>query len=202
MIRHIGETHSDEEEDDDDDELLKELDEEDDDGMVAAFRERRMQELRAEVLRRREQELSKSGIYETTTDEKSILKITTTTDKCIVHFAHKDFRRCLLMDKHLAELARRHPQTRFLKIDVENAPFLVEKLKIKVLPCLMAFVDGIAVDKLLGFEGVAEKDDFATSALEKRLSEGSKVIELALPKPERSSIFGFANNSKVSDEDD
>jgi len=37
--------------------------------------------------------------------------------------------------------------TRFIKIKVEDAPFLVEKLQVKVLPCVISFTDGIAVDR-------------------------------------------------------
>ena len=41
------------------------------------------------------------GTYETILTEKEILKITTSADKAIVHFYHKEFRRCQIMDKHL-----------------------------------------------------------------------------------------------------
>jgi hypothetical protein len=51
------------------------------------------------------------------------------------------------------------------------APFLVDKMKIKVLPCIVSFMNGHGVDQLIGFEGVGkEVDDFATSALEERLA--------------------------------
>ena len=44
-------------------------------------------------------------------------------------------------------LARQYPNTRFIKIFVENANFLVERLKIRVLPCVVCFVDAVTVDK-------------------------------------------------------
>ena len=71
----------------------------------------------------------------------------------------------------------------------------------------MAFVDGVTADTLLGFEGVAEdKDEFPTVALEKRLAQGSKVLngdedEVAAKKVKRKTIFGF-NDSKNNDDDD
>ncbi|KAH6579912.1 hypothetical protein BASA61_009898 [Batrachochytrium salamandrivorans] len=175
-------------EQDEDDELFRELEEEDDDGLSAAFRERRMEQLNAEVSRMRQLEQEKHGRYETVYTEKEILHITTTTDRCIVHFSHKDFRRCQLMDRHME---------------------VFEKLKIQILPCIMAFVGGITVDKLLGFEGVSEKDDFPTSALEKRLSEGSEVIVLESTANrgsanQRRTILGFSNtkSGNHSDSDD
>ena len=33
--------------------------------------------------------------------EKEFLELTTTEERCVVHFYHVDFRRCDIMDKHL-----------------------------------------------------------------------------------------------------
>lgn len=61
-------------------------------------------------------------------------------------------------------------ETRFIRINVDNAPFLVTKLKVRILPCVMAFVDGIAVDRIVGFEGLGLGGDrFTTKDLEARL---------------------------------
>ena len=70
------------------------------------------------------------------------------------------------MDKHLAvhcslfssllpilillmvqTLAPKYFNTRFLRVFVENVPFLVEKLSIKVLPCVICFVQGVTKDR-------------------------------------------------------
>ena len=47
----------------------------------------------------------------------------------------------------LQTLAAKHTNTRFVKADVANVPFLVVKLEIKVLPCVITFVDGVTKDK-------------------------------------------------------
>lgn len=44
-------------------------------------------------------------------------------------------------------LAPKHLNTLFLRTSVENAPFLVNRLGVKVLPCVISFVDGNAVDR-------------------------------------------------------
>lgn len=67
-------------------------------------------------------------------------------------------------------LAPKHTDTRFLRINVDNAPFLVTKLKVQVLPSVFAFVDGVSKDRLLGFEGIGRgTDSFKTWQLEARL---------------------------------
>jgi len=42
------------------------------------------------------------GSYVEIATEKEILKTTTSTKLCVVHFFHKEFRRCQIMDKHLS----------------------------------------------------------------------------------------------------
>lgn len=39
-------------------------------------------------------------------------------------------RRCKVMDMRLGELAPRHLETKFLRIDAEKAPFFVQKLQV------------------------------------------------------------------------
>ncbi|KAJ4822968.1 Thioredoxin domain-containing protein plp3b [Turnera subulata] len=90
----------------------------------------------------------------------------TGSEKVICHFYHKEFYRCKIVDKHLKALASRHLDTKFLKLDAENAPFFVAKLGIKTLPCVILFRKGIAVDRLVGFQDLGGKDDFSTRALE------------------------------------
>lgn len=96
----------------------------------------------------------------------------------MIHFYHSNFRRCEIMDKHLAKLAPKYFNTRFIRVFVENVPFLVERLGIKVLPCVMCFIDGVSKDKLVGFEELGNVDAFETAALELRLSN-SGVLKKA-----------------------
>ena len=69
-----------------------------------------------------------------------------------------------------------YTKTRFLRVNVEKAPFLVDRMKIQILPCIVGFVDGVSVDRIVGFEELGNIDTFATSLLEKRLQK-HKVLE-------------------------
>jgi thioredoxin-like negative regulator of GroEL len=89
------------------------------------------------------------------------------------------------MDKHLEQLAPLHQSTAFFKILVEDAPFLVEKLGVKVLPCVVCFVDGVSKDRLVGFEELGNKDSFASKALEFRL-QSAGVLQV-----QEQSILGY-----------
>lgn len=152
----------------DEDDLIKEL--ENDDAALDALREQRRQQLHDEYSRARQLKSSDHGSYTDIKDERQLMDITTSTQLCVVHFSKPDFGRCGVMDSHLEQLAPKHVDTRFLKINVENAPFLVERLSVRVLPCVIAFVDGKSVDRIIGFEGLSHRpDSFATKDLEARL---------------------------------
>lgn len=111
------------------------------------------------------------GAYSTIEVEKKFLDMTVSEPKCIVHFFHADFRRCAIIDMHLEKLAVKHWETRFARINVDHAKFFVEKLKIRILPAILCFIDGRIVDRITGFEELGNTDDFQTHVLEKRLAK-------------------------------
>ena len=57
--------------------------------------------------------------------------------RIVLHFARSATERCKILDKHLALLAPRHPETLFIKLDVEKCPFLCTRLGVKVSPRLL-----------------------------------------------------------------
>ena len=75
-----------------------------------------------------------------------------------------------ISSKDEQSLAVSHYEARFLKINVENCPFLVTRLGIQVLPCVIAFIDGVGADRIIGFEGLGHTEQsFTTRDLEVRL---------------------------------
>ncbi|KAJ1973856.1 hypothetical protein H4R35_003897 [Dimargaris xerosporica] len=167
----------------DDDDLFSDLD---NDWALGGYREQRLEQLKQQVADLTAMKAKGHGQYTEVHDEKAVLKIMTETKCCVVHFFHKEFRRCLIIDKHLQILAPQYVATRFLKIDVANAPFLVEKLKVRVLPCVILTIDGVSHQRLVGFEELGSKDDFKTKRIEDYLI-GAGVIR---PRPTRSLSTG------------
>jgi len=176
---------ADDEEDLSDSDLFAEL-EKDDDLTLANLREKRMEALKSELSRVRDLREKDHGHYAELTDEKEVIRATAQEARCVVHFYHRDFRRCQIMDKHLELIAPHHFGTRFIRVFVENVPWLVEKLQIKVLPCVVCFIGGVSKDRLIGFEELGNDDAFTTATLELRLAQsgvtqhqGSKINRLA-----------------------
>jgi len=117
------------------------------------------------------------GRYEEITDEREVIRITANEKRCIIHFFHTDFNRCQIMDRHIAALAPKYFGTRFARVFVENVPWLVEKLGVKVLPCVICFADGVTKDRLVGFEDLGNDDKFETATLEWRLLNSGILVK-------------------------
>ncbi|KAM6495781.1 Thioredoxin-like fold [Amanita muscaria] len=156
--------------DDEDDEALfaaLEAEIENDDDPV--LRERGLEALKKEFEAVSKMRESSHGSYIEVADEKEVMRVSASDPRCVIHFYHSNFKRCEIMDKHLAILARKYFHTRFIRVFVENVPWLVQRLSVKVLPCVISFIDGVLKDRLIGFEEVGNTDSFTTALLETRL---------------------------------
>jgi len=174
---------------DDEDALIAELEEDESDGPMDALREKRLQQLHAEMTRARTMRETQHGTYQEIKDEKELMSITTSTKLCVVHFMKPDFHRCQLMDARLAVLAEKHFDTRIVSINVENAPFLVVKLGIQVLPCVISFKGGVGVDRIIGFEGVGYNlDNITVKELEAKLLDCGVLVRAKITGDERRKV--------------
>lgn len=152
------------------------LDELMDDPELERLHADRIASLKKEAEKRQALKKQGHGEYREVT-EADFLGEVTGSEKVICHFYHREFYRCKIMDKHLKSLAPRHMDTKIIKLDAENAPFFVAKLGVKTLPCVILFRKGIAVDRLIGFQDMGGKDDFATRTLEALLIKKGIVSE-------------------------
>eukprot|EP00850_Spirogloea_muscicola_P020638 SM000222S06979 [mRNA] locus=s222:118508:120854:+ [translate_table: standard] len=134
--------------------------------------------------------------------EGDFLEEVTGSESVVCHFYHQGFLRCKVMDKHLSALATTYINTKFIKVDVENAPFFVTKLAIKVLPCVVLFKNGVAIDRVVGFDELGGKDDFATAALERRLSRQGCIVPLKKDEEEKERSARRSVRSTRTDESD
>ena len=200
-VAHLLDTTAHHPTSDDEDDLIAQLEDEDD-GAYSAHRERRLEQLHAELSRAKAMRNTSHGMYTELHDEKELLNITTTTKLCVVHFFKPDFPRCRFMSEKLRSLAPKHFDTRFVGIDVEQAPFLVVKLGVQVLPCVLGFVDGVSVDRIVGFEGIGYKpDSFSASELEARLLGSGVLVRAKMTKEDDRRRAGGRERVREVDDD-
>lgn len=145
--------------DDDFDELDKEAEE-----IMAKMKEERLRDVMDLENKTKKKENFCAGEYREIVEEE-FLPYVTKNDWVVCHFYHKDFERCKIFDKHLKLIAPNHHETCFVTINVEKAPFFVQKLQIKVLPTICFFKKGILTGKTVGFSDLGGNDEFKTIEL-------------------------------------
>ncbi|GMI59035.1 hypothetical protein ScalyP_jg1155 [Parmales sp. scaly parma] len=165
------------------DELLEGLDH---DPEISAIRNSRMQMMKAKQMEAAENKAKGHGSLRLITQDEFLTEVTTST-WVAVHFYHKDFERCKIMDHHLEMIAPMHIECKFVKIDAEKCPFFIQKLQVQTLPTLMVFKDGVTEDKLTGFQGLSndpsDPDVWHTGKLQQWLAMAG-CIKYAMPTDE------------------
>ena len=158
-----------------DDELHKmERMEEDD---FEELRRQRMEALKKSAEQRAKWKAAGHGEYSEIHDQKTFFEELKKSDRAVVHFYRSSTARCEIVDMHLGKLARKHPETRFVKVNAEKAPFLCERLKIWALPTMVLVKEGKTHHSIVGFEDMGGKDDFPTGVLEEVLLGHEIVLE-------------------------
>lgn len=99
-----------------------------DDHALREMREARLKQLKAAQREKIENIAKGHGQYREIIQDEFLAEVTSSMF-VVCHFYHRDFSRCEIMNHHLAKLAPRHVETKFIKIDADKAPFFVEKVQ-------------------------------------------------------------------------
>lgn len=76
-------------------------------------------------------------------------------------------------------------------------------MKIQVLPCVVAFVDGVGVDRIIGFEGLGRTpDSFTTRDLEARLIRADVLARTKVGEDEERRAKQRRQEEKAEEDDD
>uniref|UniRef100_A0A915PLQ5 Thioredoxin domain-containing protein 9 n=1 Tax=Setaria digitata TaxID=48799 RepID=A0A915PLQ5_9BILA len=136
------------------------------------------------------------GVYEEIPDERCFFDATKKSAKVVCHFYLPTSERCKIVDKHLKKIAQKHLETRFIYANAEKFPFLTTRLKVRIIPTIVAIIDSKTVDYIRGFDDLGGKDEFRTETLEWRLS-WTKVLEYDGPSYLQGSSINVGKLSKV-----
>lgn len=174
------------------------------DGFLEELRQRRLQEMKKEAQTIREN-IAKGHGELREIDEPDFLKEVTGSLWVCCHFYHRDFESCKVVDNHLKAIAKRRPIMKFVKIDAEKARFFVGKLQVRLLPTLIVFKDGKAVDRVVGLDELGETIEFPTARLEERLAQcGAYEFSVDAeddPRKQKSIYSGLASRKHYDDDE-
>lgn len=174
------ENHGDDDSSGDDidvDELLDDIDNDSD--FLEQYREKRMQQI-SDHLKLVDKNVREQGYgkLETLEDEAQLMNLSSKCSTLIVHLMLDKFDKCQYMNEKLAILARKYLTTKFVKINVENCPFLVQKLKVKVLPFVIGYHEGRERLRSIGFAKLGnDPSGFPIGKLERLLKDTGVVRE-------------------------
>lgn len=170
MVIEEGDSEPEEDKDEDDSYDEDELE------IMRKMAESKVHHMTYEEQKRQDKKRGECGEY-TEVDEQNFFDYVTKNKYSVCHFYHNDFNRCKIIDHHLRIIAYHHAECKIIHINVANAPFLVNKLQVQVLPAVIMFKDGVKVDEMVGFTDLGDRDDFDTVALTRRLAK-AKVLTL------------------------
>jgi len=146
-----------------------------DDAILAQLQQKRIAEMKAKRDLEMKFHQQGHGEYREIAEEE-FLKEVCGSQWCVVHFYHREFFRCKIVDKHLRIIAQKHLSCKWLTLDAEKAPFFVAKLAIQMLPTVIVFKDGVVSDQFSGFDEMGGKDEFRTEVMEHWFSKAGCVI--------------------------
>lgn len=136
---------------------------------MLSFRTQRIEQMKKQASQRDTWKTLGHGAYSEVTEEKEFFDVCKKSDKVVCHFYRDSTIRCKIVDKHLALLAPKHLETRFVKLSVDRAPFLCDRLHIRILPTIACVVDSKTKDYIKGFDDLGGHDEFSTEMLAWRL---------------------------------
>uniref|UniRef100_A0A061S7V9 Thioredoxin-like protein n=1 Tax=Tetraselmis sp. GSL018 TaxID=582737 RepID=A0A061S7V9_9CHLO len=147
---------------------------------IDQIRSKRIQEMKRMQEKRQLWLSNGHGEYREIFGEKEFFKEMKGVERMVCHF-YRDNWPCKVMDKHLAILAQSHIETKFVRIHAEKSPYLVEKLKIFMLPTLALIKKEKVEDYIVGFDPFGGTDDFSTDVVFQHL----EAKEMVFPDEQR-----------------
>ena len=152
---------------------MKEFDEMGDEEL-AAIRKRRIGQMRDKQKQRQQGKANGHGRLIEITEQKEFFEEVKTSDRVIAHFYTKTNSDCAAVNMHLAKIAPNHMETKFVTVDAEKSPYLVENFKIWMMPTILLIHKNKVGDSIHGMDQIGGRHG-STANLEKRLCDAKMI---------------------------
>jgi hypothetical protein len=164
-----------------------------DDDALEQLRQKRILELQQNHAKQQQWKAMGHGTYHelspsnnTNDITKEFFQASKDSERLVVHFYRPTTRSCDVFHAHLSQLAPKHLETKFLKINVEGcdqeqgggASYLVEKLGIVVMPTLVLIKNRKAFHHIRGFDELGGTDDFSINVLAYILGKHHGILNI------------------------
>lgn len=108
-------------------------------------------------------------------DEKSFFEACKTSKRVVALFFNSSNQYCKILEEHLTKISHKHMETKFVMINAEKSPFLVDRLKIWMMPTVVLVIDQKTEHSIVGLDEL-NKGDYETKDLEKLLSQHNVIF--------------------------
>jgi len=98
-----------------------------DDDDFEVLRQQRMNAMKKAAQQKQEWMAAGHGEYSEVGDEKEFFEACKKSKKVVCHFYRDSTFRCKIMDKHMTDIAKRHLETRFIKVCVQSSFYTISK---------------------------------------------------------------------------
>lgn len=147
---------------------------------LEAIRSRRLAQLQKNAEERAVWRRNGHGTVHTLTEKDFFTRAKGTTRMIAIFFQPGTSRYSSDLNEHMAKLAEHHLETFFATIDANKAPFLCQRLQIRVLPSLLFVKNGEINRVLVGLDELSQTGKFTTEGIEKRLFEFQMLTDTNL----------------------
>ncbi|XP_041450852.1 thioredoxin domain-containing protein 9-like [Drosophila obscura] len=117
-----------------------------------------------------------NGSYTQLAGEKEFFELSKQYANIVLLFHRTGDQQCRIMDTHLKLLAAKHLEAKFCKINIEDAKFLQQRLRINHTPEILLVKDRMTTDYIVGFQELGGNcDSFSTAMLERRIARSGTI---------------------------
>merc|ERR1712154_469273 len=148
-------------------EKLSRMDEDD----LEELRAKRLEDLKKKQSQRSKWLANNHGRIHEIMDQKQFFENVKSTKHVICLFYSKTSKWAHILQEHLTLIAQKHLECKFIQIESQYAPFLIERLNIWMMPTLVLAKDNKVSTQLRGLDWVSPNGKIETLNLEQKLFE-------------------------------
>lgn len=167
---------------------------------IEAVRAKRLKELREREQKKATWLANGHGRMNDVVEPKEFFDSVKKSNKVIAFFYRNPSKYSDILHQHLQKLAKTHIETKFFRIDADKANFLVDFLKIWMIPSVVLILNGNSDHTIQGLDELGS--NFTTATLEKLLIKYKVLDKIEVESETDVKRRIRSNPDEFSDEDD
>jgi hypothetical protein len=142
----------------------------------ARIRRQRIEQMKEAAVEKEQWRRNDHGVLTTVSDQKEFFDACKKSKRVVCLFFRDSNKWCDVLSNHMQVLAEKHMEAKFLKVNAENSPFLVERLNVWMMPTIVCCKEGKVHRQFNGLDEIDPTGKFETASLEFVL-HGSEMLD-------------------------